>query len=132
MNGEIIEKNGVQYQVKRIWVPWSENDSGNIIMGHEEVTLIPIKKENVSSNIRKDLRNKTKAEIISFYKNQGGEENLSSLTKNDLLDIVVKHAKMVLGENNSNNNNNNNNNNSYYNNTEGGKRKRRVTRRRKH
>jgi hypothetical protein len=88
-------------------------------MGHEEHILVPLKNSN--SNIKKDLEKKTKAQILSFYKEQGGEEDLSSLHKSDLIKIVAKHIKMLLGENNSNSNNN----------SSGGARRRR-TRKQKH
>ena len=105
MEGQIVEKNGKKYIIEKIWKPWESNASGNIIMGHEEHILVPLKNSN--SNIKKDLEKKTKAQIISFYKEQGGEEDLSSLHKSDLIKIVVKHVKQILGENNNNNNNNN-------------------------
>ena len=105
MEGQIIEKNGKKYIVEKVWKPWESNASGNIIMGHEEHVLVPLKNSN-SGNIKKDLEKKTKAQILAFYQEQGGEEDLSSLHKSDLIKIVVKHVKQILGENNNNNNNN--------------------------
>ena len=120
MEGQIVEKNGKKYMVEKVWKPWESNASGNIVMGHEEHILVPLKNSN--SNIKKDLEKKTKAQILSFYKEQGGEEDLSSLHKSDLVKIVTKHVKMLLGENNSNSNNS----------SGGAKRRRTRTRKQKH
>ena len=134
MNGNIVEQNGKYYKIVRTWIPPSENSSGDVIMGYEEVRYVPTRKPlNEKATFLKeqkaDLRKMTKAQIIKFYKEQSGQNDLSSLKKEDLVNVVAKHAIMVLyGEINSNSNNNNNNNS---NSTLGGKRRTRKNNRRR-
>ena len=144
MNGNIVEQNGKYYKIVRTWIPPSENNSGDVIMGYEEVRYVPTRKPlNEKATFLKeqkaDLRKMTKAQIIKFYKEQSGQNDLSSLKKEDLVNVVAKHAMIVyLGSNNNNNSNSNSNNNSNgnsnSNSTLGGKRRNRknnATRRRK-
>ena len=53
--------------------------------------------KNEISTLKSELRSKTKKDIQKYYESIGGDENLSELTKDDMIDEVIEFTKSALG-----------------------------------
>jgi aminopeptidase C len=79
---------------------WEE--SGNFKMFGTSPKKASPKKHNVSAKneisvLKSDLKSKTKKELQKYYESIGGDEDLISLTKEEMVKEIIEFTKSALG-----------------------------------